>query len=1101
MKARSIKQLAVIILSVVIITGQGATGAFAGSISGNEMDTRPKAAGITGNIVGMNEKDVYSAETASEVKWSDWSTTAPETAKTRKIETKTQYSYKEKSYVKSADPNLEGWTRYSSSTNTGPWSAWQNAYIYASDSVQVDTQKVIDYTEYKIGHWCTGNVAGAKYLSCAIQDPVSNPTFAANCVYHELGTFTDLNDFSIYDGDYIYKGTTTKNCYRCANTCYRWYIMQETPHYKTQYRSRSISYTYDYYRWSDWSDWSDYEYVANDDREVRTQKVYRYADFEGTINMCDVTLSQKEYKYNGTQRMPDVTVYDSDKNLLEKGKDYTVSYSQNVHAGKAFADITGIGRFDGVQTVEFTIAKGDAGAEFAEKSVTKRANAKKFTNPLVTDSNGTVSYSSENESAATVDKNTGEVTLIQPGTTRIIAAIAEGSDHEALTVAYPLVVTEAGYDPATLESLSYPFKNFGEAVSNQAWINIFGDTVKAKTMAIQHKGTGKGGNCYGIATTSGMFNVIGSGIAVDDFDRETISQMTLNDYSKKQSMTLKSLIQTMFVSQYSSVIQKCYQSNTDLNKLVDLVKKTENGDEPVVIAVFGPEGGHALVGYKIESVNTTTDRLYVYDCNYPNDKNRFVVMTKNGMDYTGWQYKIGTNYNAWTSENGKITYIPFETYESLWANKGHVTELNTYMTNSSAFDVLDYEGNVVASYENGKLTSNYEDIYDFKATDFLTDKNNTEEETIIYMPTDVYTLVNKDRDIFDFEIVSVDQDQSSKVSTTADTVTVALSDDESVNQVIVESDLVDVYSASFDSSHTQTGKIETLSTSGIAGKEETATVGFASGEEFSAAGLNKDKAANDNSAGRVIEDVADLKVSLAYTEAFADGNEKRPKVTIQNGDKVLVENTDYIARYIKTVKPGTASVKVYGIGNYTGTLIRDYEIIERSALKAPGLQAQNQGKSILLSWDKNDSAKTYKLYKKEKDGIYRELATTQATNFADTNVKGGKVYSYKVVATRGTLNGADSKQITLKFVAQPKQAKVKKVPGGIKVVWKKTAGAKKYIIYRKTRTGNWKKIATTKKLNYMDKKAGKKKTYYYAVQAANGVFRSSYVSSRKVTVK
>ena len=56
---------------------------------------------------------------------------------------------------------------------------------------------------------------------------------------------------------------------------------------------------------------------------MKTNKYIYYWIIQGWYGYGWEDLSsydQKEYKYNGTQRMPDVTVYDSDKNLLEKGK-------------------------------------------------------------------------------------------------------------------------------------------------------------------------------------------------------------------------------------------------------------------------------------------------------------------------------------------------------------------------------------------------------------------------------------------------------------------------------------------------------------------------------------------------------------------------------------------------------------------------------------------------------------------------------------------------------------------------------------------------------------------------------------------------------------
>ena len=66
--------------------------------------------------------------------------------------------------------------------------------------------------------------------------------------------------------------------------------------------------------------------------------------------------------YTGSALMPELKVYASkqaQKNgeMLEVGKDYTVSYANNVKTGTGKAIITGLGRYGGNKTVTFVIQK------------------------------------------------------------------------------------------------------------------------------------------------------------------------------------------------------------------------------------------------------------------------------------------------------------------------------------------------------------------------------------------------------------------------------------------------------------------------------------------------------------------------------------------------------------------------------------------------------------------------------------------------------------------------------------------------------------------------------------------------------------------------
>ncbi len=78
----------------------------------------------------------------------------------------------------------------------------------------------------------------------------------------------------------------------------------------------------------------------------------------GTIAGAEVTLSQDSYTYDGTAKKPGVTVVFDSEELVED-RDYTVSYSDNINAGKATVTIKGIGDYSGTKTVTFTIKGTD----------------------------------------------------------------------------------------------------------------------------------------------------------------------------------------------------------------------------------------------------------------------------------------------------------------------------------------------------------------------------------------------------------------------------------------------------------------------------------------------------------------------------------------------------------------------------------------------------------------------------------------------------------------------------------------------------------------------------------------------------------------------
>ncbi|MBR0410289.1 MAG: Ig-like domain-containing protein [Eubacterium sp.] len=73
---------------------------------------------------------------------------------------------------------------------------------------------------------------------------------------------------------------------------------------------------------------------------------------------CSVSLSSDEYVYDGSFKMPAVTVY-YDGTKLKLKRDYTLTYYDNKNAGTARVVIRGTGQYTGSRTEEFTIYKAE----------------------------------------------------------------------------------------------------------------------------------------------------------------------------------------------------------------------------------------------------------------------------------------------------------------------------------------------------------------------------------------------------------------------------------------------------------------------------------------------------------------------------------------------------------------------------------------------------------------------------------------------------------------------------------------------------------------------------------------------------------------------
>lgn len=144
----------------------------------------------------------------------------------------------------------------------------------------------------------------------------------------------------------------------------------------------------------------------------------------------------------------------------------------------------------------------------------------------------------------------------------------------------------------------------------------------------------------------------------------------------------------------------------------------------------------------------------------------------------------------------------------------------------------------------------------------------------------------------------------------------------------------------------------------------------------------------------------------------------------------------------------------------------------------------NQKTGILVKWGKVKNAWKYTVLRKSGKGDWQTLTTTTETQYLDTTTKVGTTYTYAVCCSDW-----DGKIISYH---SPKGLKIKRrvtavgtslSKTSVKITWNKTSSATGYAIYRSTsKNGTYKKIATTKKGTYTDKKLTFAKYYYYKIR-------------------
>ena len=201
-------------------------------------------------------------------KWSEWSKNLPSHVN----EDMYYIEEKEKEYFESDYKNTRASNFVREDVEYGSWGNWQKEYISENDNREVQTRTQYEPKNYLYAHYCTGYINDAENRYKTWKN-----NWHSECTYHELGWFSHRLDSPPDNGagECLYKDDGT--VYRCNNTCYRWYVVDETGGDYTEYRSRKVYRTYIYWEWSDWSEYDDYKpRGSNLDIEKRT--VYRYKE-------------------------------------------------------------------------------------------------------------------------------------------------------------------------------------------------------------------------------------------------------------------------------------------------------------------------------------------------------------------------------------------------------------------------------------------------------------------------------------------------------------------------------------------------------------------------------------------------------------------------------------------------------------------------------------------------------------------------------------------------------------------------------------------------------------------------------------------------------
>ena len=237
--------------------------------------------------------------------WSDWSTTRATATDMREIETQTRYRYRTKATTTGTSSAKNGWTLYNTTygwSNYGNWSSWSTSKPTASNACQVESKTQYSYRDKWItqeysswSEWSgwsdyrqetsdlkkeESRTAWGYYYylcpNCGAHMHVYTQcyTWAGGCGNKNIHNWNEVWSTTSWDSANLkeWKGTGKYYTYIDGELVFKW---NENGHPREQYRyaTRTLNSITNY---GSWSSYSDTMYSESSTREVKTRMVYRY---------------------------------------------------------------------------------------------------------------------------------------------------------------------------------------------------------------------------------------------------------------------------------------------------------------------------------------------------------------------------------------------------------------------------------------------------------------------------------------------------------------------------------------------------------------------------------------------------------------------------------------------------------------------------------------------------------------------------------------------------------------------------------------------------------------------------------------------------------
>lgn len=708
----------------------------------------------------------------------------------------------------------------------------------------------------------------------------------------------------------------------------------------------------------------------------------------------------KTYTYTGAEITPSVTVTRTSlATTLIKGKDYEVTYKDNINAGTATVSVTGTNNYAGTKTFTFKIAKKDISADDVTATLAKTSY--EYTGSQITPAVSSVVYGSYTLKTGAagndykvvyganiaVGTNAGYVTIDASDSSNFtgtktlhfdIVAKSIGAGSSFATGFTMDAIPTQGYTGKAVTPT--PAVRYKKSVSETVALTLgtdykvrYADNIEIGTASIIITGIGnyQGTVTQTFAIKGSIEGAVVSGIESSyDYTGSAITPVPTQ-------VALDGEILTKDVD-YSLT----YQNNTNL------------GEATLKITGIGNYGGSISKTFQIigdikdATVSTITNQPFTGNAITPS-----VVVTWNGKilvkdtDYTV-SYKDNVNVGfATVIITGKGNFKTTSQIETTF----EIVPTDGYFVISDITDQYYCGSTITPEFTvtyNGKTLTEGDDY-----TVFWANNTNAGTATLTITGEGSYSQIataTKDFDILPLDVADL------TLTDVTPAVGYTIAPREYTGNAITPA-----FTLAYMEGETTVYKLRAADYS-VTYSDNT-EVGIAT-MVIKGSGTNC-KGSRTETFQITQKDIAGTTISQISNQTYT-GKELTPSLTIKNGIRVLTAGTDYEVSYTDNVEVGTATAHIVGMGNYSGTKDVVFAIsplsLAAASVSVSGIESQAYTGSEITP----DVTVTYT----DSDGEVQTLVKdTDYTVSYSNNVKAGS--TAKVIIT-GTGNFTGTKTLS-----------------------------------------------------------------------------------------